>query len=838
VELSYQTLSSFVSATLMLVVDMNAALSAATSLALPQVYNDNSSSDVNDGDSDDVGKMGETKQQQQQQQRRDSTTVASLQRFLHFCASCFSVSQSRRVLRHVGERVPSGVSLQDRCVTQPQRQEAGAARHPRRRQLGGGAAPTMTMLPHRCWPSPLDVIHHLALAWIGQVAPSLAVQLHTFIIHNSPSRVLDEWRCVERAKREQGTPSPPSCNRYGADETPVAVVAARHGVVQRAAVFDAISAFTHGVAQRWHRWSSSPVGSTSPSPSLWCGSSLVQQPPMNGVCCRANAVQWCVAMTYTALQSLMFVLSADCHCSGDHRHRRAASTPPDAPLTKTTPVDAHRHMGAVSEAARVADVVEDVTAIMEVLSIIPAILRACLSSTEVGDALIHRKDELLASSRTGALANDDADADDGASRCSVCSAVVGQQHARSLFRLLLAVFVFLSSSTTEGADQVPPCVVAEATLVACWQKWLLPLLLHEWWVGRAVAAPSAEVVQLSVLTTAERLLSYGLALLHVIREELHAMARSVLPKCRDDGRRSALSRSNTATNTTVGCATADAALKPAASRDSVSFRVSNGVPLCHAADGGSPALEVAPTVWPCCADSGEQQQQQQQQPWALPSTPLGATTSWQVACRYAVQQWLHLDSARELSSSAAPPSVGTAAVTTTVMTALHVLHRHDLRRLRGFLLTLHHWVVVQQQQQLQTMAHRRHHGSDAAEGKSVLPCGELLDDPADAAPLSASCLSSCAVAVLYGAAVSVTEALTDDDDDDSAPSSDSLMIAPTQDLTSGPLQGCRGCTAASCRTPSTVSSFSSSPSSTPSLGRRLCGGGEVGTVSLSHDLLP
>jgi hypothetical protein len=552
--------------------------------------------------------------------------------FRVFCEAVFGDAERKKLCRHVRDRLPVHIDDLRELLTRPRcrtglvtlaapftqysrtfssaanaRDETGhhegggfadadvsaADRQEQQQPVYNTTATSTSVSATRC-PSMLDLVHHLAFAWLRQCFPALARRLHVFLISHDPGVVVDRWNSSVRSpqQHQHGAPAVAkstsmtaseavsvsrafSNNYHHKDDAAVATRAELHN-----AVYDVIHDFVHGVLHRWESFSvdeaaaaisaasvtgksSSTTNTSAPStlPSLWHALRLRLDHGPHGD--GGVGLQWRAHVNYAKTQALQCLLQHDAYhalrCDGSRVAVKVVATPsvPDSSArdrachvrsSATPSTTASPHPPAA------VDVVVDMAAVLEHLSVLPALLESSLLPQEIHGGLRRA----CAAAREG---NDEADAFHACFRVFFAMACYG---AAMLSDDDVAVATTSSSSVASNHEAVSKL----------WREWILPLLVGYYAAattttttrsaeapatipGRtieaeadSVATPTASakalvatslslhtpLQPLGVLAVADQVVLYALALLQVVREALQhstpADVTSHLNSCR------------------------------------------------------------------------------------------------------------------------------------------------------------------------------------------------------------------------------------------------------------------------------------------------------------------
>ncbi|KAG5511904.1 hypothetical protein JKF63_07729 [Porcisia hertigi] len=456
-----------------------------------------------------------------------------LNQFHIFCELVFGDATNKSLCRHVRDRLPMHVSDLSELLCRPWcgvtvNKDAGTA---------ATSATAPSVWKARC-PSVLDLVHHLARAWMKECFSDLADRLHRFLITHNPGVVLDltyarvsdgphavahadslpcvgplsgvgPTKCGRRAFAAQ---SPCNCahQRQHLRGSPVpcpvpgAVAAAMQEFPPHALIYRSIAEFTQGPLQRWERWWRS-----SPSSTL---STYV--PTTNGAA-SAAFMQWATHVNYATVHSLQWALR--------HPLLVPQTSAEDAQLPVST---------------RTA--VTDMLSLLELLTLVPPLLETTALTAYEAEAVLR-----------GACASVMGNAGDGGAGHGTVRTDTPSTPLRASnrgFHAYYRVFIGLvcygatqlsdaegvallsrpcqkktgvTASTTPnahyGADSaLPELRSAQATVDSLWSQHVLPLVVG--YVSGSGTGP-APAARMDALTAAHQYILYTRMLLQLLRLE-------------------------------------------------------------------------------------------------------------------------------------------------------------------------------------------------------------------------------------------------------------------------------------------------------------------------------
>ncbi|KPA73621.1 putative PTP1-interacting protein 39 kDa [Leptomonas pyrrhocoris] len=348
------------------------------------------------------------------------------------------------------------------------------------------------------WPSVLDLVHHLAHAWMRQCFPTLASDLQAFLISHDPGVMVDEWN-----RRGDGNNAPPE--RGGVDcvaaSTSTQARNIRNDAADRRACADGaqtklftaaspqddlhdrmyrcIHDFVQGVLHRWGRWYDTSGAASATAPRLPSPAFGVS-PAKAATCAYGTDLQWRAHVNYATMQSLQWLLL---------RQRSRLCVPNALEADSGSPTNPS------------AVVVADVKAMLEQLTLLPTLFGTVLRSQEIRSGLRCACAEVAATAAEKLTAPHSVDdSSDSFHACfrlfwgMVCYGASMLQH-EDVVDLLCALpqpsFSPASSSTPRlsklhdgSASAVTAGTQRQRQRLACametaggvWKEWILPLL--------------------------------------------------------------------------------------------------------------------------------------------------------------------------------------------------------------------------------------------------------------------------------------------------------------------------------------------------------------------------
>lgn len=481
---------------------------------------------------------------------RDPATV--LHQFHVFSEAIFGDAANKRLCRHVRDRLPLHVQDLSELLSRPW---CGGARED---EDGDLAITTTAVAAAGVWrarcPSMLDLVHHLARAWMAECFSGLANRLHAFLLTHNPGVVLDlirvrtndsddavphdnvfnGARLPKRICAEEGDGN--ACahqrGRVPAHEqhrrqrerhgcfahlraVPGAAAAAASVLPPHALIYRGVAEFTHGPLQRWERWWLSP--SSTPA----------AHPLATNTAASAAAMQWSTHVNYATVHSLQWVL----------RH----------------PLDAHAVADGVRESASKLVAVTDTLALLELLTLMPPLLDTT--------ALLMYEAEAVLRGACACVMGNAGDGDGGGGGTATMTSGAHSHSAittgiratpsrattqgfHAYYRVFLGLVCYgamklsdaegmaLLSRTRpqrtgveparaaphdhDGASSFPELRSAQATVDGLWTQYILPLVVGYVSGSGTGAAPAA---CMDALTAADQCVTYALMLLQLLRLE-------------------------------------------------------------------------------------------------------------------------------------------------------------------------------------------------------------------------------------------------------------------------------------------------------------------------------
>ncbi|KAG5508318.1 hypothetical protein JIQ42_08240 [Leishmania sp. Namibia] len=480
---------------------------------------------------------------------RDAAIV--LQRLHVFCEAVFGDAANKRLCRHVRDRLPMHVRDLSELVYRPW---CGISRGA---EDSDPTAAATTVADPGVWrarcPSMLDVVHHLARAWMAECVAGLADRLHLFLITHNPGVALDlictranvsdnvvssdalctcssplksvcdgTWDASARAQQHSRAPARERhhCLRHGCpvetDAVPGAAAAAAQVLLPpHASIYRGIAEFIHGPLQRWERWwlsSSTPATDSLPTTAV----------------AHAAAMQWSTHVNYATVHSLQWVL----------RH----------------PCLVHAVEDGVRQSASTQTAVTDMLALLELLTLMPPLLdTTALLMCEAEAVLRGACARVMGNASDGgdgiALTPGDAGSHSavkaGTAAAPSCAATQG---FHAYYRVFLGLVCYgamqlsdaeamallsqpqpagmagstVASHHRDAAPPLPEWRSAQATVDSLWTRHILPLVVgyvSGSGTGAAGAAP------MDALTAADQCIVYALMLLQLLRLEARSARR-------------------------------------------------------------------------------------------------------------------------------------------------------------------------------------------------------------------------------------------------------------------------------------------------------------------------
>nr|CAJ2466485.1 unnamed protein product [Leishmania braziliensis] len=494
--------------------------------------------------------------------------VTALHEFHVFFEAVFGDAANKRLCRHVRDRLPMHVRDLSELLSRPW---CGVARDT---VDGNAATTTVTVATAGVWrarcPSILDLVHHLARAWMEECFAGLADRLHEFLITHNPGVVLDlicahandsdgavphEDLCecarllkgvCDKVRPENGSVQQRGCasahhephqrEHPGCSAPLHAVPQAAQVLPPHAWIYRGIAEFTQGPLQRWERWWWSP--SSTPATHTLTAHITVS----------AAAMQWSTHVNYATVHSLQWVL----------RH----------PLVACTTAESVRQCSLTSTA------VTDMLALLELLTLLPPLL-------DTTALLMGEAEAVLGGACAGVMGNagDGRDGSGGGGGMAITTSSVHSHNAviastpaapshaatqgfHAYYRVFLGLVCYGAMQLNDAEamallsrPQPPPAGVvasttaphhhgaasplsvtcsAQATVDGLWTKYILPLVVG-YISGSGAGDTSAD--RMDALTAADQSIVYTLMLLRLLRLEGHSVrhgsrggaARAVLP---------------------------------------------------------------------------------------------------------------------------------------------------------------------------------------------------------------------------------------------------------------------------------------------------------------------
>ncbi|KAG5486950.1 hypothetical protein CUR178_08377 [Leishmania enriettii] len=480
---------------------------------------------------------------------RDAATV--LQQFHVFFEAVFGDAANKRLCRHVRDRLPMHVRDLSELVYRPW---CGISRGA---EDSDPTAAATTVADPGVWrarcPSMLDVVHHLARAWMAECVSGLADRLHLFLITHNPGVALD-LICTHANVSDSAVPSDDLCTcssplKSACDETRGASACAQqhsraparerhhclrhrcpvetdavHGAAAAAAqmlllphalIYRGIAEFVHGPLQRWERWwlsSSTPATDSLPTTAI----------------AHAAAMQWSTHVNYATVHSLQWVL----------RHPRLA----------------HAVEDGVRQSASTQTAVTDMLALLELLTLMPPLLdTTALLMCEAEAVLRGACARVMGNASDGGngIALSPADAGihsavkAGPAAAPSCAATQG---FHAYYRVFLGLVCYgavqlsdaeamallsqpqsagiagstVASQHCDAAPPLPEWRSAQVTVDSLWSRHILPLVVGYVSGSGTGAAPAAPM---DALTAADQCIVYALMLLQLLRLEARSARR-------------------------------------------------------------------------------------------------------------------------------------------------------------------------------------------------------------------------------------------------------------------------------------------------------------------------
>lgn len=445
-----------------------------------------------------------------------------LDEFHRFTEAVFGDAENKKLCHFVRDRLPLHLNdlsaLLSRPVCCSNATSSGASQC-----MKGSTTITSPPSPTR-YPSVLDVVHALALAWMRECFPALSSRLHSFLTTRDPGVVLDALRALpETEHAERGASSTTSLH----DE----VYACAHD-------------FVHGVLHRWHYWSAATTLSASTAGHEHFFMEVART--------SGSALQWAAHVNYAKMQLLQWLMLPTIFPS-------AVSS------SETTKKDSCQRSERVVQHA--APTSTDMQCVLELLSLLPVLVESSVLPHEVESGLrracaampLHDlttafhaafrviftaccyratmlTDEAVAVVLGAFCVSGNSDGGGGG------GGVAPHTSSRSSMRIAAC---FPDEEKAEELSS-PSSSLLSSTLEAArsvWQAWILPVMVSyndvcSHGVGQSresvvAAAASAnhtaqdsadsdvdvsDPPQLRLLLMAERVLNYALALLQLVRE--------------------------------------------------------------------------------------------------------------------------------------------------------------------------------------------------------------------------------------------------------------------------------------------------------------------------------
>ncbi|CAJ1985783.1 PTP1-interacting protein 39 kDa [Leishmania donovani] len=479
---------------------------------------------------------------------RDPATV--LHQFHVFSEAIFGDAANKRLCRHVRDRLPLHVQDLSELLSRPW---CGGARED---EDGDVATTTTAVAATGVWrarcPSMLDLVHHLARAWMAECFTGLANRLHAFLTTHDPGVVFDlisarandsddavphdslcncarllkrmcTEECGENACAHQRGPAPARerhCDQRERHDcsvhsraVPGAATAAASVLPPHALIYRGVAEFTHGPLQRWERWWWSP-SSTPAAHSLATNTTA-----------SVVAMQWSTHVNYATVRSLQWVL----------RH----------------PLDAHAVADGARQSASNLAAVTDMRALLELLTLMPPLLDTTALLMYEAEAVLRGACACVmgnAGDRGGggtAIMTSGAHSHNAITtgiRATPSRAATQGFHAYYRVFLGLVCYGAMQLSDAEGmallsrprlqptgvepstaaphhrdaASPLPELRSAQATVDGLWTRYILPLVVGYVSGSGTGAAPAA---RMDALTAADQCITYALMLLQLLRLE-------------------------------------------------------------------------------------------------------------------------------------------------------------------------------------------------------------------------------------------------------------------------------------------------------------------------------
>ncbi|GET85545.1 hypothetical protein, conserved [Leishmania tarentolae] len=459
---------------------------------------------------------------------QDPTTV--LHQFHLFFEGVFGDAVNKLLCRHVRDRLPVHVQDLSELLDRPW---CGGARGDEDGDVGSittsGATAGVWRAP--C-PSILDLVHHLARAWMEECFAGLAYRLHAFLITHDPGVMFDLiYARAHNSDDDDDVRHDDLCNcatllkRMGAEARGHNACAQQHGcsaqsraaavsmLPPHALIYRGIEEFTHGPLQRWERW--------------WLSSSSThaRHPVTTNTAASAAAMQWSTHVNYATVRSLQWVL----------RH----------------PPDAHLLADGVQQSASNLAALTDMLALLELLTLMPPLLRTTA-------LLVYEAEAVLRGACACVMGNTGKDGDWGTAitmssayshnaitvdaRATLSCPSTQGFHAYYRVFLGLVCYSAMQLSDAEGVallscqrtqpTGLEPCTAApahhdsvsaladlrsaQATVDSLWTRYFLPLVVGYVRGSGTAAAPAART---DALTAADQCITYALMLLQLLRLE-------------------------------------------------------------------------------------------------------------------------------------------------------------------------------------------------------------------------------------------------------------------------------------------------------------------------------